>query len=265
MLLLAACGHGASGAATQVVAWVNDREITIMQLNQVLDTTTTADFGEHSTRAALAALVDEELLVQEAIAAKLDRDPDVLLEMERSRRQALIHAYLERKVYPRQPIPEVEKREYYNENPVLFARRHVYHVATFNTKAKVLSAVLKDDLKGARTPGAVQETLSRHNIQFEFDESETAPEDLPLPLLPEFATAASGDVIAAPLEDGTVQLIAVIGSSERPLTFEQASDRIETWLGARRNETARTDHLAKSRAGAKIAYTRVVAAAEGTR
>ena len=145
---LTGCGSHAGGTATQVVARVNDYEITVSELGQALNSTPAAEFGEHSTKAALAGLVDEQLLAQEARKAKVDRDPDVLLDMDRSRRQALVRAYLERAVFPQQPIPDAEKRKYYADNPVLFAKRRVFHVATFNMKEKVLSQALKDDQIG---------------------------------------------------------------------------------------------------------------------
>jgi len=260
---LTACERSPRGAATQVVAKVNDREITVSQLNQALDTTPAAEFGEHSTQVALAGLVDEELLFQEATVAKLDRDPDVLLAMERSKRRALVRAYLERSVYPRQAISEAEKHKYYDDNPVLFANRRVFHVMTFNTKEKALSQALQDDLKSAPSVAAVQDTLSRHNLVYVLDESAAGPEDLPLSLLPKFAKAVPRDVITAPLEDGTIQVISITAIGERPWTYDQASGRIESWLRAKRRDAARADHLSKSRAAAKITYTGVIAGTEG--
>ena len=262
---LEGCGRSTRGAATLVVAKVNDREITMVQLSRALDTTSTAQFGARSRKTVLAELVDEELLFQEAIAAKLDRDPDVLLDIDRSRRRTLGRAYLERTVYAQQVISAAEKRKYYDDNALLFAHRRVFHVATFNTEEKALSAALKDDLTGAHTVDAVQETLSRHNVSYELDECTVAPEDLPQSLLPDFAAAAAGDVIAAPLEDGTIQLIAIMGVVARPLGFNQASGRIEAFLRTRRNEIARNDYVATIRARAKVAYIGIVAGAEGTR
>ena len=73
---LAGCGHKSEGGATQVVAKVNGDEISIHQVNFQLARLGALD-KEKSKLAAkevLSKLVNQELLKQKAVEAKLDRD-----------------------------------------------------------------------------------------------------------------------------------------------------------------------------------------------
>ena len=73
--------------AAQPVAKVNGIEISIRELRS----------GSGSAVAqALEKVIDRELLVQKALADKLDRDPQVMHAIDNARRQVLAQAYLER-------------------------------------------------------------------------------------------------------------------------------------------------------------------------
>jgi peptidyl-prolyl cis-trans isomerase C len=127
-LLAALCVAGCARHAqtkSQVVAKVNDKEITISQLDQALDSMNPDTLTPEVTRRAIDSLVNEELLVQQALKNKLDRDPATVAALERARRQILAQAYAERMVYPRSPLALAEEEKYYQDHPGLFENRRV--------------------------------------------------------------------------------------------------------------------------------------------
>ena len=96
-LALAACG-GKDRAHTQVAAKVNDGEITVHQVNFVLQHMPglTAERAPQARKEVVDRLIDQEVLVQQAVANKLDRDPKTLAALEAARREVLSRTYLER-------------------------------------------------------------------------------------------------------------------------------------------------------------------------
>src|SRR5689334_3455606 len=86
---LASCKGGHATDKTQVVAHVNDAEITVSQLRAALAAKGDARPSAASSQAALDGLVNEQLLVEAALRDRLDRDPAVVQAIESARRQLL--------------------------------------------------------------------------------------------------------------------------------------------------------------------------------
>src|SRR3974390_2470128 len=97
-LLVTACGHQAA-PSSQVAVKVNKDEITVLQLNQQLQRLPAGvpqDQRDEATRRVIVALIDQQLMAQQAIEHKLDREPDVLSALESARQQLLAQAYVQR-------------------------------------------------------------------------------------------------------------------------------------------------------------------------
>ena len=88
--LLAACGGGDGDKkpATQVAAKVNSGEISVHQVNQVLQRQPglKPEQVQAVSRRVLDGLVDQELAIQQATEQKLDRDPRVVSAIEAAKR-----------------------------------------------------------------------------------------------------------------------------------------------------------------------------------
>src|SRR4051812_33005778 len=82
--------------------------------------------GGKPSREKLERVIDRELLVQKAIAAGLDRDPQVAAQVEEARREVLAQAYVDRAAARSGGTPAAEVARFYEENPALFAQRRVY-------------------------------------------------------------------------------------------------------------------------------------------
>lgn len=259
-MLVAGCGAGSSGSSSQVVAKVNDQEITVSQLNQVLRITPPAASEDATVKQALDSLVEEELLVQKAMQDKLDRDPVVMQAIAKARRQVLAQAYVERNILPKGIVPEAEVRAYFTANPALFEQRRVYKLDVFILPRTQLTVELKSALNSPRTSQQVRELLAVRGIPFEYQQTSTAAEEVPLEVLPQFASAAVGDLLIANRGPDKAALMALSSIVESPRTFEQAKPAILSYLKGNRGQRALQDYLKQARAGAQISYERPVAA-----
>ena len=248
---LAACKSGHAPDKTQVVAHVNDAEITVSQLRAALAAKGDPRPTPEATQAALDGLVNEQLLVDAALRDRLDRDPAVVQAIESARRQLLARAYLERAVLPKQEIAASEQAAYYKSHPELFAQRRVYQLAAFTFEREKLDAALVQTLGATHSVDAVKAALAARHIDAESQSLMRASEQLPLDDLPRFSGAAVGDVIVQTQpERATAMLVTAVQTS--PLTFESAQPIIQQYLSNMRNAQAVDAHLKQARAAAKI-------------
>src|SRR5437870_7592331 len=107
----------ADRADPQLVARVNGIEISARQIRTG---------GSASVAQAVEKVIDRELLVQKALEAGLERDPQVKDSIDNARRQVLAQAYLDRAASAATQPGKEEVRAFYAENPALFAERRIY-------------------------------------------------------------------------------------------------------------------------------------------
>jgi peptidyl-prolyl cis-trans isomerase C len=251
--LLAGCSGRGASQHSQVVATVNDHELTVLQLSQAVQAAGAED-NPQAKRRALASLIDEELLVQQATKDQLDRDPVVVQAMEQARRHLLAQAYAERRVYPKTTVSLHEMEEYYRAHPALFAKRRLYRLTVFAVRDSDMSNLLAADLEKAHSEDDVRAALQRHEIKFETQPVSSAAEELPLDRVDEFAKARAGDLLIGGQTDGKTLLMSVVAVEERPLSFEHAKAMITQYLTTVRNAQAADAYLKKLKETAKIAY-----------
>ena len=250
---LSACSRH-SQTKTQVVAKVNDREITVSQLNQTLAVINPETLTPQVTREAIDSLVNEELLMQGALANKLDRDPATVAAIERARRQVLIEAYAQRLLYPKSPVSATEEQKYFKQNPGLFADRKIFNLTIYTVRQVDLSDLLKGDLNNTHSADQVRGVLEKHQVKYMTQHTSVPSEDLPLGKVSEFTTANVGDLLIADQRDGHSILVCVTGLEPKPLSFENAKASIDQYLTRQRNAAAVDEHLKNERDAAKISY-----------
>ncbi|HLL11009.1 MAG TPA: EpsD family peptidyl-prolyl cis-trans isomerase, partial [Rubrivivax sp.] len=120
--LLVGCGDKKDKAASQTAAKVNKDEITVHQINFVLQQQRNLrpEQADAASRQVLERLIDQQLALQKGEDLKVDRDPRVVQQLEAARREILARAYLEKVgEAASRPTPE-EIRKYYEEKPALF-------------------------------------------------------------------------------------------------------------------------------------------------
>ena len=234
LLLLAPTGCERAVAdrpATQLAAKVNGTEISVQQVRGV---GSAANLPQ-----ALEKVIDRELLVQKAVAARLDRDPLVAQAIDNARRQVLAQAWLEKSASAAAGNTRDEVRAFYAENPALFAERRIYRLRELIVAAPAeLLDVLRAEAAKVRELDELALWLRSRGATYSADSVTQPAEQLPLAFLPRLAVMKPGEiaVFATPLGASVIQLVH---AEEAPLTEPQAAPLIEQFLaGRRRLETA---------------------------
>src|SRR5882724_12007886 len=124
VVLLAGCGNKNQVLSGQVVAHVGDEVITKQELdNELRLAAIPAEKQKDPTtiRRVLGELAQRKYLLQQAMKAKLDREPSVLLDLLRTREQVLANAYVSRATNA--PIGQADVNAYVANNPLKFSER----------------------------------------------------------------------------------------------------------------------------------------------
>jgi len=203
---------------------------------------------------ALEKIIERELLVQKALAAGLDRDPQVAQQIDHARRSLLAQAYLDRAAAAVARSTPEEVRAFYAENPALFAERRIYRLRELAVSAPAeLVEVLRAEAARATDLEQVAAWLQARGAGFTTVNLTQPAEQVPLSQLPELARMKEGDiaVFAAPPGASVVQLLQ---AQEAALSEQQAAPLIEQFLAARRRMELAAAEVRRLRDGARIEY-----------
>ena len=256
-LMLIGCGYKkADKPASQTAAKVNKEEITVHQINYVLQQQRglAPEQAASAGKLALERLVDQELAVQKAQEQKLERDPRVVQQIEATRREIIARAYLEKVgEAAAKPTPE-EIKKYYEEKPALFKERRIYSIQEIAIEAKPEQAAdLRAKLEAAKNINDFVEYLKANDFKFAGNQAVRAAEQLPLQSLDAFARMKDGQAMLNQGPNG-LQVIVLAGSRSQPVSEEQAKPAIEQFLLNDRKRKLVEDDLKAMRTAAKIEY-----------
>lgn len=257
VVLLAACGGGdGEKAASQTAVKVNKDEITVHQINHILQQQRglRPEQTDAASRQILERLIDQELALQRAEEQKVDRDPRVVQAVEAARREIIARAYLE-KVGENAPRPQPDEiKKYYEEKPALFSERRIYSIQEITIEAPVeRQTEIRDALGASKNINEFLEWLKAKEFRFNGNQAVRAAEQLPLNSLDSFARMKDGQAAFVPTPTGA-QVIVLAGSRPQPVTEEQARPAIEQFILNDRRRKLVEDHLKELRSAAKIEY-----------
>ena len=255
---ISGCGKEDKKAATQVAAKVNSQEISVHQINYVLSRSgANAQTPEQTAalrKAALDRLVDQQVVVEEALEKKIDRQPDVVMALDLARREVLARALLEQMAAANPKPSEEEARQYYKANPALFAERRVYSVQELIVPtAAGAGTQIKDMVAANKTVEDIAAYLKGRNIQYGGGSAQRTAEQIPLEILPRIHALKDGQ--STILESAqAVTVIRVVQSQSQPVAEAQALPRIVQFLGNQRNQEAAAKEVKRLKDKAKITY-----------
>lgn len=195
------CSEKAADASkpTQVVAKVNDAELSVHQLNfslQGIQETNPEQMAKFR-KAALDRLVEQEVIVQDAIDKKVDRDPMVRNQLDAARREILMRNHLQKIGASVATPPDDLIAKYYVDHPELFRERQVYQFTeVVLPRAPANWLEIQKALEPVKTMGEAVEELRKKGISLPVAQNIVrGAEDLPQDMLKNFAKVKDGEVV----------------------------------------------------------------------
>ncbi|OYT98983.1 MAG: peptidyl-prolyl cis-trans isomerase, EpsD family [Burkholderiales bacterium PBB1] len=256
LVLLSACGEKKEKAASQTAAKVNKEEITVHQINFVLQQQRglKPEQAEAAGKQILERLIDQELAVQKAEELKLDRDPRVVQQMEAARREIIARAYVEKTGEAASKPTDAEIKAYYDAKPALFSARRIYSLQEIGIEAKPEQiATLREQLGAAKSINDFVEFLKANGYRFSGNQAVRPAEQLPLNLLDTFAKLSDGQAVLLPSPAGA-QVVLLVGSRSEPVDEARAKPAIEQFLLNDAKRKLVESDIKALRAAAKIEY-----------
>jgi EpsD family peptidyl-prolyl cis-trans isomerase len=255
LIALQGCGkEDRKKAASQVVAKVNDDELSVHQVNFILSKAqgVTAENAGQAKREILEKLIDQQLAIQQAEAAKLDRSPAVMQAIDAARRDIIARAYIEQ-IASAQPKPSVEDaRKYYADHPELFSQRRVYNLQEILVPANLL-AEMQQMVAQNKSMQDIAASLKARNIQFAANAGVRPADQLPMLAAARLHTVKDGQTTVIEGPQGAM-VVHVVASQAQPITEEEALPRIQQFLGNQRSSEAVAAAMKELRGKAKIEH-----------
>jgi EpsD family peptidyl-prolyl cis-trans isomerase len=226
-MMLAACGKKTdhAGSKGQVVAHVGDQVITTQELeNEFRRTNVPPDKQKDPEliKRALGELVTRKYLLQQALAAKLDREPGVLLDLLRSREQVLESAFLTRAIGSKAP-GKADVDNYIANNPSKFANRKLLSVEQIGFPLGPDSQSVIDANKEAKSLDEVDQQLTSVGIPHSRQIGTLSSSEIPQDFYNSIEAKKADDVLFARSGPNGV-FFKVKGEVARPLEGEAAAN-----------------------------------------
>lgn len=255
--LLAGCGEKKKDrSATQAAARVNKDEVTLQQINLVLQEQRNLrpEQADAASRQILERLIDQELAVQKAQELKLDHEPRVEQLIEAARRQVIARAYAEKVGEAAlKPSPD-EVKKYYDEKPALFRERRVYSIQEITIEARPDQVpVLRERLTAVKSITEFVEYLKSADFHFAANQAVRSAEQLPFNGLETLSRMKDGQATVTQGATG-LQVLVLAGSRSQPVGEEQARPAIEQYLINERKRKLIEEDIKALRSSATIEY-----------
>ncbi|WP_293500063.1 EpsD family peptidyl-prolyl cis-trans isomerase [Roseateles sp.] len=254
--LLVACGGDKGDKASQTAAKVNKEEITVHQINFVLQRQPglKPEQAEAASRQVLERLIDQELAVQKAQELKLDRDPRVVQQIEAAKREIISRAYAERVGESVAKPGNEDIAKYYNDKPALFKDRRIYSLQELQIEAKPEQfEAIRAKLAAAKSLNEFAEYLKSAELRFSGNQAVRAAEQLPLASVDAISRMKDGDSMISPNPAGLTVLF-LVGSRSQPVDEARARPAIEAFLLNQRRAEALQKDIKALRDSSKIEY-----------
>ena len=244
---LSACGGNKSEApkASQVIAKVNDSELSVHQLNFLLQgaANVPADRLAGVKKELLNRLVEQEAIVQEAISKKTDREPNVQQQLEAARREVLVRNYLQKIASSVSNPDPLAVEKFFSEKPFLFQNRKVYKFAEISLPGRPIAwPEIEKALLPAKTINEAATVLKAKGIDLPIVQNVVrGSEELPMDLIEKISKLKDGEVIIYPRPPG-IAIAQIMSSQDAPVDQSKAKPLIERFLvNQSRNEAVQAE------------------------
>jgi EpsD family peptidyl-prolyl cis-trans isomerase len=170
--VLAGCGKKSDDQASkpnsQIVARVGDQVVTTQELETEFRAANVPEDRRRDpeiVKRVLGELVTRKYLLQQAITAKLDREPTVLLDLLRVREQVLANAFMARQISTRaSAINKAEIDKFIAANPAKFADQQIMNVDQITVPFNATTQSVIDETKNLNSLDEVDQKLTTAGI-----------------------------------------------------------------------------------------------------
>jgi EpsD family peptidyl-prolyl cis-trans isomerase len=178
----------------------------------------------------LSDLVTRKYMVQQALDAKLDREPTVLLDILRSKDLVLANALASRDASTKSSaISRADIDNYIAKNPLKFANRQMLSVEQISIPLSSASQALVDATREMKTLDEVDQKLTAMGVQHGRSAGSVSTGDLPPELLSLIEAKRADDIFFVRSGVNGV-FFKVKGQEARPLEGEAAVDAARQYL-----------------------------------
>lgn len=254
---LAGCGPRGANEATQrgqVVARVNGQEITIHQVNRILQRMPgmNPQQAEEARAQVLQRLIDAELSRQQAVQEKLDRSPDVLASVESAKAEVIANAYLQRIQEGLPPPSDEQVARFLDEHPELFRNRSVFRMTEVVIAARPMWAPeLTKFAASAKSMEEIRAWLQQRNTEFGTNISVRSTDQFPIEQAAAVNRAKPRDFLVYPLGQG-LAVGQVESVSPAPVQDQAARPTVRMYLTQQARNEATRKEIERLRAASKI-------------
>jgi len=260
LTLLAACGQkkdvAPGDAGSEAVAKVNGDELTAAQLTIALQKQRgmRPDAGEAASKDTLDQLINEQIVAQKAITAKLDKDPKVIAQIEAARRDILARRFIESAAETTGKPADDAVQKFYDSRPALFAQRKVYTLQRMDIQApEERRAEVDAHVQSLKTAAELADWLKSQKLQVTTKQEQDASEQLPPNVLEKLSSMKDGESMVVPSQFG-VSALTLVSSASAPKTLADARPAIEQFLANQGRREFLMNLQKTIRDGAKVEY-----------
>ena len=250
---LSACGNKERKAG-QSLARVNGEDITFLQINDELNRAGIQPGQEEAARKQLLeSLIDRQLILAEAMNNKIDRTPDVMQAIERSKAQIIAQAYLHNITARIVPPSKAEINEYFESHPEFFSKRKEFDLQQLIIADKNFSAELKAIIDSAKSLDEVAAWMDKHDVPYSRAKTTRTTADVPSDIAGKLMVMPKGQLFLVE-QSGNKILNALADIKDSSVTALNAAPQIEQFLINKKNKDAVDVEIAHLRSLAKIEY-----------
>jgi len=250
---LSACG-GKEKKPGQALASVNGEEITVLQLNEELQRANVqAAQQEVASKQLLESLIDRQLLLNEAVKEKVDRDPKVVQAVERAKALIIAQAYMQKRIGTITRPTKAEVEDYYNKNPQFFSQRKQFDMRELVIASADMNDQLKAAMDAAKSLDDVAAWLDNNKVKYARTQLSRTSADLAPELSAKLLAMPKGQLFIIREGDRTL-LISLADIRDNPASLAQAAPQIEQFLFNKKTKDSADAELKRLRATAKIDY-----------
>lgn len=256
LLTLAGCGSDAPVADSQVAVRVNKGEISVHQVQAVLQRQPRllADQPETAAARVLDALIDQELAAQAAVEQGLEHDPNVVQAMQLARREVLARAFQDQLGAKATQPSSDEVDRYYDSRPAVFSQRRLYTVQEFVIEASAQQAAsLPEIARRAKSAEEVDTLVRAAGMRNHSRRFVQAAEDVPAGVLDTLAKLERGQSMVVP-QGANPRIFTVLEAQPAPVERRVATPAISAYLVSERKRQLVAPVMKALKESAQISY-----------